>query len=154
MKRLKKALLILASSFLLFGISFWIYSIIIANSIDKIVLIKVAPLNIGQKNDSILLDKSNCSAFVRDYKIKHPLVFVKFCSNYVIKIYYKNGETESFRTNGHMMEILYSPKNKRNKTFAFMMSPNIITKYWKVSENIPCDEFFILSLYNFKGYKL
>jgi hypothetical protein len=144
MKRLKKGLIIIVSFLLILFISFWIYSKIIAHSIDKIILVKADHPYIGKKVDSTLLDRSNYSAFIRDYKIKHPLVFVKFYSCYVIRIYYKNGEMESFRTNGHVLEVLYSSKTNKRRTYAFTLSQNIITKYWNIPDTTQCDEFLIL----------
>ena len=144
MRKLKKIALILISIIILIFISFRIYSVIAARSIDKIVLIVDSFNSAGMKTDSLIINKTDYSSFVRDYTIKYPvLLFLKFRSCYTIKIYYKNGQIDLFATNGQAIHMINS-SSKQFKYYEFLNARNIITKYWDIPEDKQCKQDLIL----------
>jgi hypothetical protein len=107
------------------------------DNIDSIVLAQVDHPYLGGHFLSQKLDKRYFSDFLKDFDDKRETV-VKFYSCYVVKLYYKNGQWSSYRTNGQLFEKMKDEKEDGNY-FEIGKDKNIVTKYWAISQDKFCD---------------
>ncbi len=98
-------------------------------NIDRLVLIQVDHPYVGKGIDSFMLDQKYWAAFLSDFadKKEEP---AKFYSCYVIKIYYKNRQFLSYRTNGKLFEVL-KDDHVKSKYFKLNQDLNLVSKYWE-----------------------
>ena len=99
-----------------------------ADEIEDIKLIQVNHPYIGSTVDSIKLDKKLIVNFLSDFTDKREEVY-KFYSCYVIKIYFKDGQFISYRTDGQLFEK-FRDDNTDGVYFKLNNDINILTKYW------------------------
>lgn len=104
--------------------------------IEKIELVQVEHPLLGGHINSVILDSSETRNFLNDFQDRKTEI-VKFYSCYVFKIFYKNGELKSYRTNGNCMENL-NDTTLKGGTFTFNSKENLITKYWNIDKNDFC----------------
>jgi|GEM_PF-4640529 hypothetical protein len=132
-------------TFILFGLCFTACknnnSKIFSKSIDetkieRIELVQVEHPMLGGHIKSTILDTLETKNFLLDFQDRKTEM-VKFYSCYVIKIFYKNGELKSYRTNGHCMEKLKDTTMKGGP-FTFNSKENLVTKYWHIEKENFC----------------
>lgn len=106
------------------------------DNVESILLIQVNHPYLGERVDSIKLDKTLIADFLSDFDEKKEAV-TKFYSCYVIKIHLKDGQLISYRTNGNLFE-----KFKDDKTtvtyFKLNKDINLVTKYWGIQPEKFC----------------
>jgi hypothetical protein len=98
--------------------------------IERIELVQVEHPMLGGHINSIILDTLETKNFLLDFQDRKSEM-VKFYSCYVIKLFFKNGELKSYRTNGHCLETLKDTTLKGGP-FTFNSEENLITKYWNI----------------------
>lgn len=107
-----------------------------ANQIERIELVQVEHPLLGGHINTIILDSSETKNFLIDFQDRKTEM-VKFYSCYVFKIFYKNGELKSYRTNGHCMETLKDTTTK-GEPFTFNSNENLVSKYWHIDKDDFC----------------
>jgi hypothetical protein len=111
--------------------------IIDPKSIDSIVLVQVRDPYLGHRIRSIKLPDTLYKSFVLDFANKHeePCIFY---SCYVIKIFFRNGNLISYRTDGNTFEK-FKDEDETGIYFTLNDSINLITKYWGIPKKEFCD---------------
>ena len=104
--------------------------------IERIELVQVEHPMLGGHINSIILETLETKNFLLDFQDR-KIEIVKFYSCYVIKIFYKNGELKSYRTNGHCMETI-KDNTLKGGPFSFNSKENLVTKYWHIEKKDFC----------------
>jgi hypothetical protein len=108
------------------------------DSVDKIALIQVDHPYIGHRVDSTVLDEKLVGNFLDDFADRREEV-TKFNSCYVIKIYLKDGQIISYRTNGLVFEK-FKDESTTATYFKLNKDENLITKYWGIPKEQFCSK--------------
>lgn len=100
--------------------------------IAEVELVKIDHPYLRKVIDRKALDENLFGSFYNDLRSANAMGPIKVFTCFELHVKTKDGQTASFRTNGHMFSRL-----SNDKFYLFDGQENLISKYWKINVDCP-----------------